>query len=357
MQRTDLPVFTEEATKLINGKTILVTGAGGSIGSELSRQLSEINQEGRTFFLDNSEYNLYTLQLSLTARPLLTEPEFILADITNRPQIQKIFDELHPEIVFHAAAYKQLPLLEKSPENAIKTNVLGTEIVADTCARNNVSHLVNISTDKASSPTSILGMTKRLAENIVANHATDSTRTASVRFGNVFNSRGSFIETLRYQIKQGLPITITDQRMSRYFMTVPEAAGLVIQATTLTNHGSIYLLDMGEQVKIIDLVKRYCELIDLRAPDIVFTGTRQGEKLEESLLDPDERYRKTLHPRILEVDAVASPLLREDLDILYYMVEKCCSPIRLRKELARLISEKSSDETVIQRNEVKVLSC
>ena len=164
LQRKITSVYGQTAKELVSGKRVLVTGAGGSIGSEIARQLKKIDPEGEVYFVDNSEYALYTLEMSLTSRPLLTEPEYVLADVSNRTQMHKIISEIRPDIVFHAAAYKQLPLLERSPENAIRTNVLGTEVIAESCALYDVACLVNISTDKAARPTSILGMTKRLAE-------------------------------------------------------------------------------------------------------------------------------------------------------------------------------------------------
>ncbi len=168
LQRPIIPIYGRAAKELISGKKILVTGAGGSIGSEIVRQIKRIDPQGEVYFIDNNEYALYTLQMSLTSRPLLTEPEYILADVADRNQMHKIFSGIKPDIVFHSAAYKQLPLLEKSPENAIRTNVLGTEVIAESCALNDVACLVNISTDKAARPSSILGMSKKLAEMIVA---------------------------------------------------------------------------------------------------------------------------------------------------------------------------------------------
>ncbi|HZQ34650.1 MAG TPA: polysaccharide biosynthesis protein, partial [Dehalococcoidia bacterium] len=188
--RDVLPVYGSEAAALIAGKTVLITGAGGSIGSEIVRQLRRLGAGVRLYFLDQDEYALYRLQMRLTARPLLDEPEYILADVTRQQQMRDLFAAIRPDLVFHAAAYKHLPLVERSPAAAILTNVRGTEIVARLCADHQVRRLLNISTDKAARPVSILGMTKRLAELRAARYATKRTVIASVRFGNVLGSRG-----------------------------------------------------------------------------------------------------------------------------------------------------------------------
>ena len=338
LQRNSPPIYGEDAQRLITGKKIIVTGAGGSIGSEIVRQLKRIDPNCKVYFIDHSEYALYLLQLSLEGRPLLTQPEYILADITNRTRMHEIFARIQPDMCFHAAAHKQLPLLEKSPEEAIKNNVLGTEIIAESCLLNDVGYMVNISTDKAAKPTSILGMTKRLAEMIVASYANSTTKISSVRFGNVLGSRGSFIETLRYQTRHELPITITDPRMTRFFMTIPESAGLVIEAATLANEsGSTYILDMGRPIKIVDLVQRYVKFMDYDEPEIIFTGARKGEKFDEELLDAYESYKTTAHPRIRSVD-VSSLAPRDEVNLLYHNVLHDTSSEELQTALRRLVT-------------------
>ena len=338
LQRKTPPIYGEDAHRLITGKKIIVTGAGGSIGSEIVRQLKRIDPNCKVYFIDNSEYALYLLQLSLEGRPLLTQPEYILADITNRKRMHEIFSSIQPDMCFHAAAHKQLPLLEKSPEEAIKNNVLGTEIIAESCLLNDVGYMVNISTDKAAKPTSILGMTKRLAEMIVASYANSTTKISSVRFGNVLGSRGSFIETLRYQARHELPITITDPRMTRFFMTIPESAGLVIEAATLANEsGSTYILDMGRPIKIVDLVQRYVKFMEYDEPEIIYSGARKGEKIDEELLDAYESYKTTTHPRIRSVD-VSSLAPRDEVNLLYHNVLHDCSSEELQTALRRLVT-------------------
>lgn len=342
------PIYGPEARKLISGKTILVTGAGGSIGSEIVRQIKRLDPNTRGYFIDNNEYALYNLQMSLTAQPLLNSSEYILADITNRAKMHEIFAEVKPHIVFHAAAYKQLPLLERAPEAAIKTNVLGTEIIAETCALHHVNYFVNISTDKAAQPTSILGMTKRLAEMRAMRYSTSTTKVASVRFGNVLGSRGSFVETLAYQMMKELPVTITDPEMSRYFMTIPEAASLVIEASVLANGGSTYVLDMGEQIKIVDLVQRYAQMTNHKSPKIIFTGIRPGEKLHEELFDPSEHYRCTPHPRIRAVDVSTAFVSDEEFRELYHLVDCGISAASLRTALEQLISQSKRTVAILE---------
>jgi FlaA1/EpsC-like NDP-sugar epimerase len=206
--------------------------------------------------------------------------------------------EVRPQVVFHAAAHKHLPLLERYPTEGVKTNVLGTFNVVASAVAAGVERFVNVSTDKAAKPSSVLGATKRLAELVVAAHAGSATRVASVRFGNVLGSRGSFLHSLASQMANDEPVTITDADVTRYFMTIPEAAGLVIEASAAAVSGATYVLDMGEPVLILDLVRRFAELSDADFPPIRFTGLRPGEKLHEDLLDEAETRIATAHDRI-----------------------------------------------------------
>lgn len=299
LQRATTPVYGEEARQLIEGHTVLVTGAGGSIGSEIVRQLHRLGA-GRVIYVDNNEYALYTLERELTGTALLTDDAIVLADIRDPYALDAVFAKHQPDIVFHAAACKHLPLLERSPAMAILTNVLGTHNVAEACVQHGVKRLVNVSTDKAANPSSVLGMTKRLAETVVQAHAGEGTRVASVRFGNVFGSRGSFVETLMWQIATGKPVTLTDEAMTRYFMTIPQAAGLVIEAAVMANGGSTFVLNMGTSYSILDLIQRYAELVSVE-PKIIITGKRPGEKIDEILFDPSETRMPTAHPAISAV--------------------------------------------------------
>jgi FlaA1/EpsC-like NDP-sugar epimerase len=286
---------------LVRTNTVLVTGAGGSIGSELVRQLHALGA-GRVVCVDRDEYALYRLQLGLTGQAMLTDDTMILADVASRPQMEQVFAEHQPRLVFHAAACKQLPLLERAPAQAIVTNVHGTMTVAALAAQYGAAQFVNVSTDKAARPVSVLGMTKRVAEIAAARCARGiATLAASVRFGNVFASRGSFIETLAHQVAAGLPVTITDPDMARYFMTIPQAAGLVIEAAVMADNTSIFTLDMGEPHSIVEIARRYAFHAGIAEPEIICTGRRPGEKLGEELTGPGEVFYPTAHPRITAV--------------------------------------------------------
>ena len=295
------PVYSPQAAALVQGSTVLVTGAGGSIGGELVRQLTGLGA-ARVVCVDRDEYALYRLQLELTGQAMLTDDTMILADVASGPQMAAVFAEHRPELVFHAAACKHLPLLERAPAQAIVTNVHGTMTVAALAARYGAAQFVNVSTDKAANPVSVLGMTKRVAEMAAARAARGVvTLGASVRFGNVFASRGSFIETLAHQISAGLPVTITDPDMARYFMTIPQAAGLVIEAAVMADNASIFTLDMGEPHSILEIVRRYAFLAGIADPKIICTGRRPGEKLGEELTGAGEVPLPTGHPRITAV--------------------------------------------------------
>jgi FlaA1/EpsC-like NDP-sugar epimerase len=307
------PVYGPEARALIQGKTVMVTGAGGSIGSELVRQSKALGA-ARVCNVDSDEFALYTLQLSLEGTALLDSDDYILADIRDESLMDRVVRENAPDIIFHAAAHKHLPLLERHPDAAAKTNVFGTESVMRAAVRNRVQQVVNISTDKAAAPTSALGWSKRLAEHVAAGHSTPKTRIASVRFGNVLGSRGSFLPTLIWQIQKGLPIQVTHEDVSRFFMTIPEAAGLVVEAACLSEGGDLFVLDMGTSIKILDLVKEYVRLSKSPSPLITFTGLREGEKLQEACFETGEDQIQTAHPRIFSTRV-------ESLDMTFIMTE------------------------------------
>ena len=288
---------SEMGRDVVRGNTVLVTGAGGSIGSELARQVHRLRPD-RLFLLDHDESTLHALQLELTGHGLFDDDSVVLCDIRDRVRVSRLFARMQPGLVLHAAAHKHLPLLERYPAEGVKTNVFGTANLIEEAVAAGVPRFVNVSTDKAAHPTSILGATKRLAEMLVADHADSGTRAASVRFGNVLGSRGSFLPGLIAQVRAGIPITITDPDVTRFFMTIPQAAKLVIEAAAMASTGETYILDMGEPVRILDLMQRYLELTGLTNPGIKFTGLRPGEKLHESLLDVTESGRPTAHPQI-----------------------------------------------------------
>ena len=282
------------------GRRVLVTGAGGSIGSELCRQIHRLGP-ARLGMLDRDESALHALQLSIDGRGLLSSPDLILADIRDREALAAAFGDFRPEVVFHAAALKHLPMLQMYPDEGVKTNVIGTASVLEAAAAAGVGIFVNISTDKAADPSSVLGSTKRCAEHLTAQAAADHPgRYVSVRFGNVLGSRGSVLTAFAEQIRQGGPVTVTDPRVTRYFMTVSEAVQLVLQAGALGGDGEVMVLDMGTPVRIQDVAEQLIAMSGRRIA-IEYTGLRPGEKLHEVLASGSEELRPTAHPLISHV--------------------------------------------------------
>ncbi|MBG6066710.1 polysaccharide biosynthesis protein [Micromonospora ureilytica] len=290
----DLPLSTNS----LAGRRILVTGAGGSIGSELCRQVMKAGP-GELMMLDRDESALHGLQMSLAGRALLDGPELILADLRDDEGIRRIIRERRPEIILHAAALKHLTLLQRHPGEAVMTNVWGTLSVLDACQ--DVARFVNISTDKAANPISVLGYSKRITERLTAHAASRFPGTfLSVRFGNVLSSRGSVVTAFQRQIEDGKPLTVTHPEVTRYLMTVQEAVHLVLQAAEIGRDGEALVLDMGEPVRIADLARQMAEQASSTAP-IVYTGLRPGEKLHEDLLGSGETDTRPLHPLVSHV--------------------------------------------------------
>jgi FlaA1/EpsC-like NDP-sugar epimerase len=286
----------------ITGKTILVTGAGGSIGSEICRQVIRFNPR-RLLLLGHGENSIYLIDRELrnNYQENITEIVPIIADIQDRKKIFAIMEHYQPEIVYHAAAHKHVPLMEYNPREAVKNNVYGTKNVAEAAKAAKVKNFVMVSTDKANNPPNVMGATKRIAEMIVTGlNEAGCTKFSAVRFGNVLGSRGSVIPVFREQIANGGPITITDFRMTRYFMTIPEASRLVIQSGALAKGGEIFILDMSEPVKIIDLAKNMIRLSGYSEDEIeiIETGIRPGEKLYEELLLDKERNDEAVFEKI-----------------------------------------------------------
>jgi FlaA1/EpsC-like NDP-sugar epimerase len=293
----------------ITGRVVLVTGAGGSIGSELCRQIAKFHP-ARLLLLERDESALHTTQLSLTGRGLLEGNDLLLADIRDLTTMKRLFTEHRPDVVFHAAALKHLSLLEKYPGEAWQTNVLGTLNVLSASAESGVGTFVNISTDKAASPTSVLGYSKRVAERLTADFArTQPGRYVSVRFGNVLGSRGSVIPAFTEQIRQGGPVTVTHPDVERYFMLIPEASQLVLQAAAMGRDGQVMVLDMGQPVKIADVARTLIDMSGKRGVNVVYTGLRPGEKLSEVLFTHGEEHQPTGHDL---VTAVAVPALQPE---------------------------------------------
>lgn len=281
----------------VTGKRVLVTGAGGSIGSELCRQLVKYGPS-ELIMLDRDETGLQLAQLGTSGHGLLDSNDVVLADIREQSTLDEIFAARKPEVVFHAAALKHLPMLEQYPDEAWKTNVLGTLNVLNAARKVGVATFVNISTDKAANPTSVLGHSKRVAEKLTAWAAEESgMRYLSVRFGNVIGSRGSMLPTFQALIEAGGPVTVTHPDVTRYFMTIPEACQLVIQAGGIGRPGEILILDMGEPVSILEVAKRMIAMSGKNI-EIVFTGLRHGEKLHEVLVGTREDLERPFHPKV-----------------------------------------------------------
>ncbi|OLT19290.1 hypothetical protein BJF78_11045 [Pseudonocardia sp. CNS-139] len=286
----------------ITGRTVLVTGAGGSIGSELCRQVHECGP-AELLMLDRDESALHALQLSIHGRALLDSPDVILADIRDEETVRRLFAERRPDVVFHAAALKHLPMLEQYPFEAWQTNVQGTANVVEAALATRVDRFVNISTDKAADPTSVLGYSKRIGERLVADAAAraETGTYLSVRFGNVIGSRGSVLTTFAEQIAKDQPITITHPDVTRFFMTIPEAVRLVVQAAAIGRPGEAMVLDMGEPVRILDIALQLTALAG-RPVQILYTGLRDGEKLHECLIGEGEEDVRPVHPAVSHVD-------------------------------------------------------
>lgn len=300
--RDEVKLDIESIKDQIIDKVILVTGAGGSIGSEICRQIIQFNP-AKLLLLGHGENSIYLIDRELRThhQNCPTEIVPIIADIQDREKINEIMEQYHPDIVYHAAAHKHVPLMEYNPKEAVKNNIFGTKNVAEAAKAAKVKNFVMVSTDKANNPPNVMGSTKRIAEMIVTGlNEEGCTKFSAVRFGNVLGSRGSVIPVFREQIAQGGPITVTDFRMTRYFMTIPEASRLVIQSGALAKGGEIFILDMSEPVKIVDLAKNMIRLSGYSEDEIeiIETGIRPGEKLYEELLLDKERNDEAVYEKI-----------------------------------------------------------
>nr|AKE79409.1 polysaccharide biosynthesis protein [Streptococcus suis]AKE79434.1 polysaccharide biosynthesis protein [Streptococcus suis]AKE79459.1 polysaccharide biosynthesis protein [Streptococcus suis]AKE79506.1 polysaccharide biosynthesis protein [Streptococcus suis]AKE79531.1 polysaccharide biosynthesis protein [Streptococcus suis] len=299
--RPEVVLDQDELNQFFKGKTILVTGAGGSIGSELCRQIAKFMPK-RLMLLGHGENSIYLIHRELLEKYQgKIELVPLIADIQDRALIFSIMAEYQPDVVYHAAAHKHVPLMEYNPHEAVKNNIFGTKNVAEAAKTAKVAKFVMVSTDKAVNPPNVMGATKRVAEMIVTGlNETGQTQFAAVRFGNVLGSRGSVVPLFKEQIKKGGPVTVTDFRMTRYFMTIPEASRLVIQAGHLAKGGEIFVLDMGEPVQILELARKVILLSGHTEDEIgiVESGIRPGEKLYEELLSTEERVSEQIHEKI-----------------------------------------------------------
>ncbi|GAB2609629.1 nucleoside-diphosphate sugar epimerase/dehydratase [Emticicia sediminis] len=358
LERDSISINNKLVKQFITCKKILVTGAAGSIGSELVRQLIKFSPD-KLILIDQAESALYDLETELIRMNLgaiLPNIRVEVLDVSNERIIEKLFKEELPEVVFHAAAYKHVPLMEKNPYNAVKVNIFGTKVIANLSSKYNVEKFVMVSTDKAVNPTNVMGATKRLAEMYVQSlnrHHGNNTRFIITRFGNVLGSNGSVIPLFKKQIESGGPITVTHPDIIRYFMTIPEACQLVLEAGTMGKGGEVYVFDMGEPVKIVELAKKMIQLSGLvldRDIEIKFTGLRPGEKLFEELLHSSENTIPTYHNKIMIAKVVA-----EDFDIIsssLKQLERILSKmdnLEIVSELKRIVPEYISKNSIYEQ--------
>lgn len=320
LKREPIQTDIKEVKSLLKGKRVLVTGAGGSIGSELCRQILNCNPSD-LILLGHGENSIFEIHNELNTRKKKNfnhvNLQSVIADVRNKLRIEQVLTDHRPDIVFHAAAHKHVPLMEANPCEAVTNNVLGTRNLIEACAKNDIDNFVMISTDKAVNPTSIMGATKRMAEMIVLKAAKDYNKNyVAVRFGNVLGSRGSVVLTFKKQIAEGGPITITHPDIVRYFMTIPEAVQLVLQAAEIGTGGEIFVLDMGKPIKIINLAHDMINLSGYKVGEdikVVTTGLRPGEKLYEELFIEGEEYARTKHKKIL-IASNASTMIIDNLE-------------------------------------------
>lgn len=329
--RDPVKLDTKNVSAYITGKVVLITGAGGSIGSEICRQVAKM-QPKKMLLLGKGENSIYEISQELSIEYPQIRKVPIIADVRDEERINGIMDYFHPHVVFHAAAHKHVPLMEYQPMETVRNNVLGTKVVAEAASKNGVETFVMISTDKAVNPTSVMGCTKRVAEMFVQSmNSISETRFAAVRFGNVLGSRGSVIPLFKKQIAKGGPVTVTHPDMKRYFMTIPEASQLVLQAGAMAEGGEVFVLDMGEPVKIYDLARDMITLsgmipeVDI---EIKFTGLRPGEKLFEELLSAEDGTEATQHKKI------------------FTAMIKCVDKTKLDFQIRRLLEQTTGDNVV-----------
>ncbi|HOK50263.1 MAG TPA: nucleoside-diphosphate sugar epimerase/dehydratase [Bacteroidales bacterium] len=310
LEREPITLDVSEIQKQLSNKTILITGAAGSIGSEIVRQICYFSPY-KVILLDQGETPLHNLELELNEKAPEFKIEYILGDITNPTKLKHIFENNHIDVIYHAAAYKHVPMMERHPAEAVRNNIYGTKLLADMAIKFKVSKFVMISTDKAVNPTNVMGASKRIAEMYCQSlNEFGVTSFITTRFGNVLGSNGSVIPLFKKQIENGGPVTVTDPEVTRYFMTIPEACQLVLEASAMGKGGEIFIFDMGKSVKIVDLAKnmiRLAGLIPGKDIEIKFTGLRPGEKLYEELLAKEENTIPTYHPKIMIAKVIPDP--------------------------------------------------
>jgi FlaA1/EpsC-like NDP-sugar epimerase len=343
LRRDSVQTDLRQVCAYISSERVLITGAGGSIGSEIARQVSKLNPEC-IILLGRGENSIFEIQQELSTLAPGVRTYSVIADVRNQEAIESVMSELNPSVIFHAAAHKHVPLMEGNPKEAITNNIRGTLNIAEAAVRHGAKKFVLISTDKAVNPSSVMGATKRVCEKIIMALGQESkVEFSAVRFGNVLGSRGSLIPLIQSQIRRGGPVTVTDPEMTRYFMTIPEATQLVLQAGAIGKSGDIYILDMGEPVKIIDIVTELIRMHDLTPNvdiDIKYTGMRPGEKLHEILNYDNEGLIPTVHSKIKTIPPNHSFSIR-DLRVQIEHLERGHNSKSLTADLHKLAGESS----------------
>lgn len=353
LERDEIKLDEQSISRELNGKVVMITGASGSIGSEIVRQVSRFLPK-QMILIDQAETPLHQLELDYLEEHPGSVAEFILCDICNESRMRKIFESFSPDIVYHAAAYKHVPMMESNVAESILTNVRGTQIVADLSLESGVKKFIMISTDKAVNPTSVMGASKRLAEIYTqALNQHNKTRFITTRFGNVLGSSGSVIPLFRNQIEKGGPLTLTHPEMSRFFMTIPEACQLVLEAGAIGQGGEIFIFDMGHAVKILDLAKKMIQLSGLTPESdiqIKYIGLRPGEKLYEELLNKEENTLPTHHPLILiaKVRSYKLEEVQQEITELNQMIPNRSNE-EIVKKMKQIIPEFLSKNSVFEK--------
>jgi FlaA1/EpsC-like NDP-sugar epimerase len=363
LERDPIQINNNQIKSQIKGKRILVTGAAGSIGSEIVRQLIPYAPE-LIILCDQAETPLHTLELELIENGTRANCVSYLADITNKSRMESLFEEFKPQYVYHAAAYKHVPMMELCPTEAVRNNVVGVKLIADLSVKYNVDRFVMISTDKAVNPTNVMGASKRMAEMYVqalSKQDNITTKFITTRFGNVLGSNGSVIIRFKEQIEKGGPVTVTHPNITRYFMTIPEACQLVLEAGSMGNGGEIFVFDMGQPVAIADLAKKMIRLYGLIPNidvNITYSGLRPGEKLYEELLNDEENTTQTYHDKILiaKVRDVSYELVYQSTIELENILNTSNDEMQLVSKMKELVPEYISNNSIYEKLDASVIS-
>ena len=351
LEREPIVLGNHNVTNELKGKVVLVTGAAGSIGSEICRQVLQYNPE-RLIMFDQAESPIYDLQFELNNespyKDFDVKKDFIVGNVKDFNKMKEVFENLRPQIIYHAAAYKHVPLMENFPYEAVFVNVFGTKIVADLAIQYGAEKFVMVSTDKAVNPTNVMGATKRIAE-IYTQSRNSKTKFVTTRFGNVLGSNGSVIPLFKKQLAHGGPLTVTDANIIRYFMTIPEACSLVLEAGAIGEDDDIFVFDMGKPVRIYDLASKMIKLANKPEVEIKITGLRPGEKLYEELLATKENTIPTEHPKIMR--AKVREYTEEEVDKEIAVLKEVlpsCDDMKIVAQMKRIVPEFKSNNSIFQ---------